>query len=569
MSVPANPMRSNKPTTHLILSGKLYRRPIDFWLGFINIQRALKTNDHIKIFVHTWDKEKFDLISSVYGDVYFSGESFKESDKMINSINKARYKMNLEDGYKLPSFFYTYQSRNYALALLENQKISNLDRIVITRFDIGYRLVTPEVSTIIIDDSLPRDYIYMSYYNEIDEGYGDQWFVFGADYLSFFKKLEESIFDTLLNDEYYYDFTNNWPNSKRQNKYSRKLFYFKKIVINKLVELLRAFNIKNKSLLRKKQGLILKLDDLKDVIRGTAEIESFSGTFTSKYQLDNALNSHAILKYLINNNGLRNRVRFLKFNDFEPVELGIVINPSKFSVLIYSHSSYSDCWQMTITQFKENLTQMDYDLYIATEDSEYSRNQLLKYDGKITPIFYDDKHSYTQRIKAVFDELSMSYEISYFVHEDMPLYGKVDTIYFNSLIKYFSLSDEFYIKLVDTNYVNDKIHHKDFPILVRNKGLYSLSIQPSLIKIKEFLLLINNLNLSIYDFEKHMTSYSNYFSAVKGDRLVGKYAIVNNLFPHISTALFKGKWTINEWGEELEELLVKYSIDKNLRGIAS
>jgi hypothetical protein len=158
--------------------------------------------------------------------------------------------------------------------------------------------------------------------------------------------------------------------------------------------------------------------------------------------------------------------------------------------------------------------------------------------------------------------------VVYFVHEDMPLYAKVDSIFLNSLIKYFTLSEEFYIKLVDTSFVKKKIKHPYFPGLVKNNGYYSLSIQPSIIKIEEFIILLSNLSLSIYEFENHMHSDNRTFSAVNGDIRIGKYGIINHYFPHISTALFKGKWTIGEWGENLYELIDKYQIIISDRGSA-
>jgi hypothetical protein len=428
--------------------------------------------------------------------------------------------------------------------------------------------VTPEVSTIIIDDSLPKDYIYMPFYNEIDEGYGDQWFVFGSNYLPFFHDLDDNINDYLISDDYFKAFTESWPNSNRRSKFETSLFYFKKILIYKILKMIDNIKVDNNYLNRKLKGLSIKLNDNKDLIGNTGEIESYSGTTFSKYPKSNALNSHALLKYAIYKNGLRDRVRFLHYNDFQSHIEGVVIAPSKIAVLIYSHSSYSDCWEMTINQFRENLLGLDYKIYIATENSANSDEYLKEFEGKISSLFYDEKEAYTQRLKSVLTQLSSNYNVVYFVHEDMPLYAKVDSIFLNSLIKYFTLSEEFYIKLVDTSFVKKKIKHPDFPGLVKNNGYYSLSIQPSIIKTEEFIELLSNLSLSIYEFENYMHSDNRIFSAVNGDRRIGKYGIINHYFPHISTALFKGKWTIGEWGENLYELIDKYQIIISDRGSA-
>ena len=46
----------------------------------------------------------------------------------------------------------------------------------------------------------------------------------------------------------------------------------------------------------------------------------------------------------------------------------------------------------------------------------------------------------------------------------------------------------------------------------------------------------------------------------------GVYHYDTEIFPHISTALVKGKWNLSEYPEELTPLLKKYSIDFNDRG---
>lgn len=460
-----------------------------------------------------------------------------------------------------------YQSRRYALELLiSNFDLSDSDRFLITRCDIGYRKVTPEVSEIVIDDALPRDYIYMPYYHEIDEGYADQWMVFNNQLLDFFIRLDSNILMHLSSNDYYNSFSRKWINSYKKPNYKTKIFYYKKYFINKILLLLEKIEFQSAFFSRKRDGLLIKLRDNRDLIKGTAEIELPYGTSFSKYPIENAINSHALLKYAIYHENIRNNVRFLDYRDFSKSVNGRLIAPEPLAILIYSHSSYSDCWEMTIEQFNKYLAYPNYKIYLATEVSASSNIALENLSTSVVPIFYDDILSYTKRLGKVMHELVALHEVVYFVHEDMPLYASVDSIYLNSLIKYLNASDEFYIKLVDTNYVKQKQKHNLFPDLVANTGLYSLSVQPSLIKPKDFFNLVKVLDLTIYEFETYMFDNTDTFSAVKGSRRIGKFLFINNYFPHIATALFKGKWTTTEWGNTLKSLLITYGIDLDRRG---
>lgn len=52
-----------------------------------------------------------------------------------------------------------------------------------------------------------------------------------------------------------------------------------------------------------------------------------------------------------------------------------------------------------------------------------------------------------------------------------------------------------------------------------------------------------------------------------GEPKRGRYHYDTSVFPHIATALVKGKWNISEYREELPPLLEKYGIDPSIRGV--
>jgi hypothetical protein len=148
----------------------------------------------------------------------------------------------------------------------------------------------------------------------------------------------------------------------------------------------------------------------------------------------------------------------------------------------------------------------------------------------------------------------------------MPLVSTVEQVYLNTLLHYMNNSNEFYIKLVDTNYVDEKLEHDSFPNLVKNMGGYSISVQPSLIKLDFMISFLTNFHQDIYGFEQVCIRSNFTFSALKGNKKIGKYLLCNEYFPHVATAISKGKWCTSEWKIEINDLAKKYDIDISLRG---
>jgi len=569
----------------IVISGQICRENSanlhSFWRGFINIQNALCDIDKLNIVAHSWNPEFDDLVKKIYSiDILVSGKQptfVKEFMPRIKPIDK------FESGLKrtgstwknvnIHNYLGQTRSKAIAISLLKKLDLSGEATILSTRWDQGCS-GSNEVNRIIYDISLPKHYFYMAYYNEIDEGYADMWFVAPLDLALHFQYYDKHLLDCLSGENNYFnEFTKSgWPLTKKRNKLRHGYFVYKKIILNKLVLKLNfnrmksvLFFIKNKI-----AGIERRLISASREPYISGE-NSLLITSKSKITFPNyqALNIHAILKYFVISNGFRDKVRFLDVKDFKRNDKGILINPVNFTYVIYSHSSYSDCWSMAIGQALECLPENCTMIYIVSESSIKTEEAFQSYESypNVSLITYDDDKAYTDRLVSVLSEIAKTSKLVYFVHEDMPLIDKVDQVYLNALLHYMSNSNEYYIKLVDTSYVDTKSDHESFPGLVKNVGGYSFSVQPSLIKPDCLVAFFENFHESIYGLEDTCFRSNNIYSAVKGNRKKGKYVIVNPSFPHIVTAIFKGKWCVNEWKDEIHTMAKKYNLDLNSRGI--
>jgi hypothetical protein len=568
----------------IAISGQITRENsanlMNFWKGFINIQSAIYGIDSLKIVSHSWNPEFDNIVKNVYNVDLLSSEvqgSFaKEFMPLINPVNKFEKGLRRSEStwknVTPQTILGNLRSRAEAIKLLRNFDIDKDVQILATRWDQGCT-GSDSVNNIIFDKSLDVDYHYISYYTAVDEGYADMWFISPYKLAVKFEQVDRYALDAFANKNDYFDnFTKNgWPLAIQKNKTYEFINKYKEAIINKILTRFN-FNLFKKLL----PFIATKVTGLEGRIKRKLErpflsgensllISSKANVVFSNYQ---ALNIHAILKSFTLDNRLREHTRFLDIKDFEYTHSGQMINPIEFSYVIYSHSSFSDCWDMAIKQAKECLPSNCKKIYLISDNSEetFKLFSSFREDDQVKLLTYENEEKYTNRLIKAFTEVGKNFDFIYFVHEDMPLVSKVNQVYLNSLLHYMNNSNEYYIKLVDTSYVDKKEDHDSFPSLVKNYGGYSFSIQASLLKPDFLCEFLANFDEDIYGMEKVCIESNLRFSAVKGNIKIGKYLLKNDYFPHISTAISKGKWVTSEWNEEINFLSKKYSIDLSVRG---
>ena len=567
----------------LVISGQLVRENsanlMNFWKGFINIQNAIYDIQDVKIVAHNWNPEYDELVKNIYNVDILESEkqkSFvKEYMPLLDPIDR------FEKGLKRSTSTWkrvsaqailgNATSRTKAVSLLDQLLLKDDDKILVARWDAGCT-GSKEVNSIIYDSSLDNNYFYMSYYSEVDEGYADMWFLAPYKHAKKFKEYKKYVLNSLSGkNSYFEDFTKNgWFLAIKKNNRAFVFNQYKKALLKKILNKFPFYRVKKTFpfLLNKITGLQQRLKNIIETPQITGENSLLINSKTKvKFPNYQALNNHAILKSFIRDVQLREKTRFLDIKDFENLPKGQMINPVEFCYVIYSHSSFSDCWAMAVSQAKENLPQSCKKIYLISENSK-ATNDSFHQSGftNVQLVTYNAESKYTERLIEVFSGISKEFNLCYFVHEDMPLISKVDEIYLNTLLHFMNNSNEYYIKLVDTSYVDQKEMHESFPGLVKNTGGYSISVQASLMKLDHMIPFLVNFHQDIYGYEQ-LCARSNFnFSAVQGNRKVGKYLLFNDLFPHISTAISKGKWCTSEWNKEIKTLARKYNIDLSKRG---
>tara|TARA_R110000796_G_scaffold54835_2_gene128106 strand:+ start:10112 stop:10936 length:825 start_codon:yes stop_codon:yes gene_type:complete len=163
-------------------------------------ERVFSKVDSVDVFVHCWQPEFEEQIEKLYNPKQSIYEGQIDFDKVCkeNGIDQDY----IDEGFPREQTFYKnavasrilsfYYSRCQSLKLaLEG----DYDWVITTRFDIAQR-GGPEVNKIRFFPDSVRDYLYTTYWDQMNQGYGDMWF-YGSP--SIMKKYS-SIYDRALDD---------------------------------------------------------------------------------------------------------------------------------------------------------------------------------------------------------------------------------------------------------------------------------------------------------------------------------------------------------------------------------
>lgn len=226
-------------------------------------------------------------------------------------------------------------------------------------------------------------------------------------------------------------------------------------------------------------------------------------------------------------------------------------------LIIYTHSDYKDVWKLLFGQLKKYLPNQK--VYVLS-DSEHS-----EIPNEYTTIVYDDSKVYTDRLKECLSQIDE--DIVLFQHEDMVLFNQPKIELFDKYINYVKEDKVDSVKLI---YVmeNDVVSDVDHTLISNQYSKFS--IQPTLIKLKNFVSLLESTQpLNIWDFELAVPAEGKHYMVRLGDeRKRGMYHCDSIIYPYIATAIIKGKWNYGEYMVELDELFNEYGIVPFERGIA-
>ncbi len=476
----------------LVLSGHL-RRPNSadlrpFWQGFIELQKKLPKSKPVRqIVAHSWNPELGSLADFVYKPTARTHERQKLFyPEFLNLIEPPDlFERGLDrpkstwKNVSIQSILGNVKSRAWAIKLLDELPSSG-GQVLITRWDLG-QTGSKQVNQLVADASLPENYLYLSYFSEVDEGYADMWILAPWADARRFSSLDSFVLDALAGKNNYLELfvRRGWPRARIKTHFEVLSnfpiwHHFRKLTIKLFKEL--QHRVEKGSNLQKRIARFLIKISHRFLFRPpiTAENSCVPGheVCLPIYPSFQALNIHALLKYFILSEGLRDRVRFLTNDDFNIVtQTGQLINPQ--AIVLFLHAAEA-------CQIGNLLVQSPLPLHaVYVMDSQVVHQH----------IFDDQKGWSSVELCAAGDSrrdlMTLAFEmerrrnqkpIPVLVMPSIDRYlGCSDWSYMNALIKYIAWSQTDYVGLETSR---EGKQHLDFPglQLVMGAGVLSLNL---------------------------------------------------------------------------------------------
>ena len=237
-------------------------------------------------------------------------------------------------------------------------------------------------------------------------------------------------------------------------------------------------------------------------------------------------------------------------------------------LVINTFSKYSDVWQMFFDSLDLHFPSVKRYVFVDKGDP----------DENSTTIHYNDEDLFRTQFISCIEQVPEEYCI--FISEDYILYDDVRT---DILERYIKVLDEnkqlTFIKLVKgMDFGEPRYENHDDLYEMSNVFPYFYSQSAALWRTRDLEKIFKHTpdsHIAGHDMSQQLEILANKTCQLldiqglfcyHGEKKIGIYHHDNIVFPHIATAIVKGKWNISEYPDQLTPLLKKYNIDPQIRG---
>lgn len=339
----------------LVLSGHL-RRPQSadlrpFWRGFIELQKKLPIGKPVRqIVAHSWNPDLASLAYAVYAPEVglHEHQACFYPEFMFQIDPPDRFEQGLErltstwKNVSIQSVLGNARSRSRAVELMDELH-SPQGQVLITRWDLG-QTGGAQVNQLVADATLPADYLYLSYFSEVDEGYADIWVLAPWADARRFGRFDNFVLECLAGQNRYLELFSGggWPRARVKTLFeawwSHPVGLRVHALASKLVQ-----GVHNRArgddlpqrIVRRLAGSVHRFLLRPPVTAENSCVSEFE-VQPPVFPVFLALNIHPLLKFFILSEGMRDRVRFLTRDDFDlTAESGQLINPKPVALLVH------------------------------------------------------------------------------------------------------------------------------------------------------------------------------------------------------------------------------------------
>tara|TARA_R110000803_G_scaffold29076_2_gene66662 strand:- start:153 stop:911 length:759 start_codon:yes stop_codon:yes gene_type:complete len=239
-------------------------------------------------------------------------------------------------------------------------------------------------------------------------------------------------------------------------------------------------------------------------------------------------------------------------------------------MIVWSHSTYSDLWEMFFGQLEENAPFFKKTLLVEKQ---------VDFDFKNCDVIVNNENlPWCQRVINCLEKIDEKYIV--WMLEDFILYDNVDINEIIRLKNHLENTEYSFVRLIRSGIMKagNKLENSLYEVPRNNIYLYSLNAaiwkKEDLIKLFTYYRpekLFGNIEIEASEKCREIDMTGCY--VYNNEKLRGSLHYDSSTFPHIMSAIKGGcvgkrpSWNMSQYRHELNILLKKYNIDPNIRGI--
>ncbi|WP_325892023.1 hypothetical protein [Grimontia sp. NTOU-MAR1] len=542
---------------NLCISGDVFDKDKEglsqFWKGFIAIQRVLPPSLPIHVYAHSSAVTSEELIKKVYGkDLKRLHLSDCQADSSLDELLKSE-KFSAENQNQLFENYNALSSRARVINDLASDA-SGDELVFMTNWKAEFD------KPVLIDASLPKEYIYFQYADLVDYGYSENWVLTSCSKLSALAQLPAFYLTSIAN----------YIETSPEKVEDTFPLFIKKTRLGDSVNTARI------GILKQVDGIVTRLTSLctgtifynkvfglglrvKNAIKrpNTTGENTFNvpTSFNFKPTLSQLSHRGAVLKGYAISKGLRENVRFIDDGDFLSDHKGSAINPVSYCFVIVTHSDKKQYWQMLVSSAEKALGDECQNIVVYAEegaDTATTFESLVKSD-KVSLLTYSGALKQQTALDVLLKSGSLPDDYVYTSFDNQPLVGRIDTVLLNSLLHHLSVNNNVKIDLVDS-YDSNLSQTSDFPELNVSNEPSKRCLNPAIYNLARY----RNARTDTTNSGTTQTNVDNTFYLI-GDRKVNNTYSVNMGFPHLLIDEM-GESANKNWLKELSALEEEFEL---------
>lgn len=243
------------------------------------------------------------------------------------------------------------------------------------------------------------------------------------------------------------------------------------------------------------------------------------------------------------------------------------MKPNNVAIVTYTNSNCQDVWPVYFGQLNKYGNSFPSYVFSDIDPNEYKNHDFILYDNQ-KPYF----EQYTECLNSVTEDYII------YCQEDFIMYDDIDIASINRYIEFLDTTDYSFVRLIRSGFTKTDHGLKHiiddiYDANTLNPNSFSFQMQATIWKKSDMIKLYLDAKSPLWlepaaDWRGSIIKLNIKGAyCYNGEDQKGKYHWDTSVYPHIVSAVQKGKWNTLQYDGMIVEILKEYGIDPSVRGI--